>query len=279
MTGGSGFIGGAVVERLRADGHKVDSFDARLGLDVRDPDACLVAFDGADVVVHLAGVLGTDELFDEVQHAVDVNVKGTVNVLEACARVGTRFVGITMPPVFPSIYTATKVAAQRLASAYHHSLGLEVCHVRAFNAYGPRQANGDGHPRKIVPAFACEAWSGRPLTIWGDGTQTVDLVHVDAIADVFAAAVHVGDDSVIDAGTGHALSVLDVAELVITATGSKSGVRHLPMRRGEIPTHIRADGEGWRHLERLGVRPPRWETARLLETVISYRDHPSAQAA
>lgn len=277
VTGGSGFIGTAVVNRLREDGHEVAGFDSRQGGDVRDPSACLERIDGADVVVHLAGVLGTDELFDAVQHAVDVNVTGTVNVLDACAKVGARYCAVTMPPVFPSVYTATKVAAQRLASAYHHSRDLPVSHVRAYNAYGSGQANGPGHPRKIIPAFACEAWSGQPLTIWGDGLQTVDLVHVDAIADVFAAAVHVGDDTVIDAGTGHALSVLDVAELVLTVTGSKAGLRHLPMRRGEVPTAIRAQAEGW-HLLRPSQRP-RWDPELLAETVIAYRDHPTARAA
>jgi hypothetical protein len=96
------------------------------------------------------------------------------------------------------VYTATKVAATRLASAYHHTHGLPVSHVRAFNAFGPGQAHGPGHPQKIIPTFAVEAWAGRPIPIWGDGNQTVDLIHTSDLARMLVDAIDHGDDVTFD---------------------------------------------------------------------------------
>ena len=267
VTGGAGFIGQAVVGRLRETGH------APLLLDLPDYDVrTLAALPPVDAVIHLAGVLGTAELFARPREAVEVNVGGTLNVLEASRAAGAAYVGITMPPVFPSVYTATKTGARELERAYHHGYGLPVSRVRAFNAYGPGQKHGPDHPQKIVPTFAAEAWAGRPIPIWGDGTQTVDLIHTGDLARMLADALAFGDDATFDGGTGVPFSVNEVAEMVLAITGSKAGVRYLPMRRGETPTKIAAEGEGW---DRLGWRPVFSERL-FAEAVGSYRGHPAA---
>ena len=265
VTGGGGFIGQSVTLCLREAGHAVAVLDLP-EYDVRT----LRTLPRVDAVIHLAGVLGTAELFDRARDAVEVNVGGTVNVLEACHAACARYVGITLPPVFPSVYTATKTGAREMERAYHHGFGLPVSRVRAFNVYGPGQKHGPGHPQKIIPAFAVEAWAGRPLPIWGDGTQTVDLVHVDDLGCMLVEALAYGHDETFDCGTGEAFSVNDVADMVLAITGSKAGVRHLPMRRGEAPTKIAATGEGW---DRLSWHPQFGEQA-FAETVESYRDHP-----
>jgi len=251
VTGGGGFIGQAVVRELETRGDKPEVFGLEHG-GVTDAEAVAEAVDGMDAVIHLAGLLGTDELFDQVHDAIDVNVHGTVNVLDACVATGATYTGITMPVAFESVYTATKVAATRLASAYHRTYGLPVSHVRAFNVFGPGQAHGPGHPQKFMPTFAVEAWAGRPLPVWGDGTQTVDMIHVDDVAKMLVDATGFGDDVTFDGGTGEAWSVNAVAELVNTLTKSQAGIKHLPMRRGEGPTEIVAKGEGW---DLLGWQP------------------------
>jgi UDP-glucose 4-epimerase len=244
VTGGAGFIGSAVCSELEARGVEPKVVDLPAG-DVRSTTGMRRAVKGCDGVIHLAGVLGTHELFDRPRLAIDVNIVGTLNVLEACRDHDARYVGITMPQVFPSVYTATKTAATRLASAFHHSYGVPVSHVRAFNAYGPGQAHGPGHPQKIVPTFAVEAWNNRPIPIWGDGTQTVDLIHTDDLAGMLVDALAFGDDQTFDGGCGVPVTVNALASWVLNRTGSTAGVQHLPMRRGEIPTHIVAEGEGW----------------------------------
>lgn len=275
VTGGRGFIGAATCSELRNRGHEVMATDINGGgLDVRNAEAMELVVAGHDAVIHLAGVLGTHELFDTPRLAYDVNVKGTLNVLEACRIHGAGYVGITMPQVFPSIYTATKVAQTRLASAYNYNHGVPVCHVRAFNAFGPDQHHGEGHPQKIVPAFAVNSWSKLPMPIWGDGEQGVDLIHVDDVAKVLADAVGFGDDVTIDAGTGQRFSVNEVARMVGDVTGCHD-VEYLPMRRGEKPTQIVAEGEGW---DLIGWRPE-FRLADLAQTVDAYASHPDVLTA
>lgn len=265
VTGGGGFIGSAVAARLATVGHRAVIFDRPANVcHPRDIDPAVA---GVDAVIHLAGVLGTDELFDSPLVAIDVNMGGTVSVLEACRQHRARYVGITVPDVFPSVYTATKIGAARLESAWHHTYGVPVSRVRAFNAYGPGQRHGAEHPRKIVPTFATEAWAGRPIPIWRDGTQTVDLVDVDDVARMLVDAAMFGDDCTFDAGTGQPWSVNEVADMVLDLTGSTAGVEYLPMRRGEVASKVAADGEGW---ERLGWRPT-FNESRFIETVLSYR--------
>lgn len=224
---------------------------------------------GADAVIHLAGLLGTHELFTQVQDAIDVNITGAYRIMDWCLKNDARYVGITMPDAFPSIYTATKIASQRLATALHHSRGLQVSHVRAFNAFGPGQKYGRGHPQKIIPTFAALGWRNDPLPVWGNGSQTVDLIYVTDIARLLITAVSLTENQIIDAGTGVALTVNAVAEYVLKVTKSTGGIERLPMRDGEKPTHIVATKEGWNWL--MSDERPVFTWGQLADTIRWYR--------
>ncbi len=265
VTGGGGFIGQSVMMVGRTMGHEMLSFDHRDGNNILGPLTALDNFK-AESVIHLAGVLGTHELFDNVHGAIDVNIHGSVKILDWCRHADAGYVGITMPPVFPSIYTATKICADRLATAYHREFGVPVAKVRAFNAFGPGQAYGPGHPQKIIPTFAVKSWRREPIPIWGDGTQTVDLIDVTQIARILVEATQFGDDLTIDAGSGVTYSVHQIADMINDVTGSTTPHEFLPMRRGEAPTDIRATGENW---HRLSFRPSLdWDALR--QTVHAY---------
>jgi UDP-glucose 4-epimerase len=265
VTGGSGFLGQATIKAAENAGHEAWSFDRAHGNDILGD---LAALKGADTIIHLAGMLGTSELFDAPEAAVHANVIGALRVLRWCEQNDARYVGITMPPVFPSVYTATKVCADRLATAWHEAYGVPVSHVRAFNAYGAGQKWGAGHPQKIVPTFARAAWEGRPLPVWGDGEQTMDLVHADDVGRMLVTAAEHGDDVTFDAGTGQAVTVNELAEYVLTVTESRAGIEYFPMRTGERPTRIVAQGEGW---DRLDWKPSH-DWARVADTVEWYRN-------
>lgn len=286
LTGGTGFIGQATAEIAKMRGHTVIPLDRSLGHDVSERTSVdAIITPDIDAVIHLAGILGTSELLHAVHSAIDINVHGAANVLLATARADAAYVGITMPNVWPSLYQATKIAGQRIAEAFHNAYGLPVTHIRAFNAYGPGQAHGTGHPQKIIPTFAHNAWRGIPIPIWGEGDQTVDLVHVTDIALRLVLAAEMSDTygtgSTYDAGSGIERTVNDVAETVIGMVGGRdAGVRHLIMRAGELPhTRLAATEFGpWSpsvvrdELADMGFSDSELdETMRLKRTVWSYR--------
>lgn len=267
VTGGGGFLGAATVLRALSLGHDTWRFDRTDGNDVLGD---LKDLKGAQCVIHLAGMLGTAELFDTPEDAVEANVVGTIRILRWCQENKAGYVGITMPDSeWANVYQATKLCAMRLATAWHRNFGVPVSHVRAFNAYGPGQKHGPGHPQKFLPTFATEAWAGRPIPIWGDGLQSVDPIHVDDVARMLVDATGFGDDEIFDAGIGYGVTVRRIASFVNRVCGQdEDNVVHLPMRLGETPqTHIQAKGEGWEKLK----WAPTLDWARMQEAVEWYR--------
>ncbi len=267
VTGGMGFLGHSTVHIGQMAGHEmfvIDRIPAHpfgrnyAQADVSDWAAIAGALDKIrpQHVIHLAGMLGTSELFDDANRAVEVNVGGALNVIQWCAEQQAGYTTITMPDSgWANVYAATKGCAVQLAEAYRRHKGLRVSNVCAYNAYGPAQAHGPGHPQKIIPTFARWAWTGHSIEIWGDGKQTVDLVSADDIARMLIDATRFGDGQTFDAGTGYALTVEQVADYVIEvvadAGGPTVGVDFLPMRAGEDPgTQIVATGRGWNLLDR-----------------------------
>lgn len=251
VTGGAGFIGGYVVDALNGQGHEPLIFD-HLGRggrgnevflgDIRDATAVTEAMAHADSWIHLAGVLGTQETVRNPRPAVETNMIGAVNVLEAAAQYDLPGVNIAVGNYWMvNPYSITKHLAERFCEMYRNHRGTRVTVVRAFNAYGPRQEPvppyGHSRVRKIMPFFICRALRGLPIEVYGDGDQVMDMIHVRDVAQVLTAALHhtvtKGPiDYPIEAGSGVATSVLDVAQAVINEIGDGS-VTHLPMRPGE----------------------------------------------
>jgi UDP-glucose 4-epimerase len=252
VTGGAGFIGSYVVEELIEHGFRVDALDTRgrhvpgavtvLG-DVCDSRSVYEAVSRCDGVIHLAGVLGTAEMVANPHPAIAVNIHGAVHVFEAASAHGVPVVNIAVGNYWmDNTYSISKDTADRFARMFNQYRDGRITTVRTFDAYGPRQTPsapfGPSRVRKIIPSFICRTLTDQPIEVYGDGSQTIDLIYATDIAKILVAALVVtdidGPQDGIEAGSGIPITVLEIAEAVIAAVG-KGSIVHLPMRPGEQP--------------------------------------------
>jgi UDP-glucose 4-epimerase len=207
VTGGAGFIGSHVVDRLRRQGTAVRVLDLRkssyhrardvehVGADLLDLRAVERAVNGCDAVIHLAAAADVDDVARRPAEAEAVNARGTLNVLEAARRTGVRRVvyastiwvygngsgtvdedsAVVLPD---HLYTATKLAGEMYCRAYSELYGLQCTVLRFGIPYGPR-----ARPAGVIPIFVTKALAGEPLTIAGEGSQSRRFVYVEDLAD------------------------------------------------------------------------------------------------
>jgi UDP-glucose 4-epimerase len=291
VTGGAGFIGSTLVDRLLAEGHAVDVVDdlstgslgnlaaARAGadheltvhhLDVRSPEVVeLFERRRPEVVFHLAAqadvrVSVQDPVFD-----ADVNVLGTLRVLEGARRCGASRVvfaasggtlygepddaelplkeSLPQRPLSP--YGVSKKSAIDYLEAYRSLHSLEFSALALANVYGPRQ---DPHGEAgVVAIFAERLLRGQGVTVFGDGEQTRDFVFVDDVVDAFVRAATRGGGLVCNIGTGTETSVLTLYRELSRLAGVDVPATHAPLRPGELARNCLDPGRaeiqlGWR---------------------------------
>jgi len=272
VTGSAGFIGRWVVRELRQRGHEVvgldnfsrgrhrniAAFEDDPGVSITSGDVCdsgdvAAMFDvELDACIHLAAEIDVHESLEDPDAHFEANMVGTRNVLRACHREGVRLalVGTCMvydvadsesgidehhslKPASP--YAGTKLAAENLAESYCHGYDLPVTILRPFNTYGPYQEGG------VVPIFVDRDLRGETLQIYGDGTQTRDLLYATDCAR-FVVDATVSDRAigeVFNAGTGSDVSINDLAELIATESVAIKHVEH-PHPQSEVDT-LRSD--------------------------------------
>lgn len=247
VIGGNGFLGRYIVDYLLEKGDEVVSADRTPGdrkdvenvnLDILDFDNLKKVTKGADEVYNLAGMLGTSELNEQIQDAIDVNIKGAVNVFEACLQNGvSQCFYPSKPNVWLNTYTVTKECSERFGELYNTDSDLNIIRLRYFNAYGAHQHT---HPiRKIVPTFAMLAARNLPINIFGTGKNIVDMIDgrdlgkwtVEATRNNFS-------DRIYDLGRGVPLSVIDVANDCNEVLGATGGLEFTDMRVGEVEDTI-----------------------------------------
>lgn len=260
VTGAAGFIGSHLTEALAAEGHQVRAmvhynFQSNWGwletlprqlqedievfpADICDPYAVRKAVDECDTVFHLASLIAIPYSYRAPASYVDTNVKGTLNVLQACldaevSRVvhtstsetyGTaQYVPIdeAHPLVGQSPYAASKIAADKLAESYYLSFGLPVATIRPFNTFGPRQS-----ARAVIPTIISQALSGAETIRLGALHPVRDLNYViDTVAGFLAVARTDGAvGTVTTIGRGEGISIGDLAHLILEMCGSNAPI-------------------------------------------------------
>ena len=256
MTGGAGFIGSNLVDALLARGDEVTVVD-NLASGKREnvhADAAFVErdireeleFGGADVVFHLAAQADVQTSMQRPEYDADVNVVGSVRVLEAARAAGAQVVfsstggaiygecdgpapeDSTLQPVSP--YGIAKLCAEQYLAGWNRIHGSGHVVLRFANVYGPRQDSGlEGG---VVAIFLERMARGEPTTIFGDGSQTRDFVYVGDVVDALLAAVG-HDGGTFNVGTGRETSVAELHQACRTVAGSDEEPRLEPARLGD----------------------------------------------
>ena len=277
VTGGAGFIGSNLVQRLLKEGHDVTVLDNlssgyRINLrpfpevrlligDVRDPSIVKQAVNGVEVVFHLAASVGNTRSIEHPMIDAETNVLGTLNVLESARRNRIRKIvfsssaGIfgelkTLPiredhGVEPdSPYGATKLCAEKLCLAYAKLYDLEAICLRYFNVFGLNQRY-DAYGN-VIPIFAHKLVFSQPITIFGDGEQTRDFINVRDVANAnYLAGMSQGVSGAFNLGSGSRVTINELVRQMESVSGlSTQTIRGNP-RRGDV-RHSLADISGIR---------------------------------
>jgi len=306
VTGGAGFIGSNLVDRLLADGHDVDVVDdlstgslanlsdarAHRGsrmtfqrLDIRSSAVTeLIAHRKPEVVFHLAAQSSVTVSVARPVFDAEVNVLGSLNVIEGALASGTRKIvfagsGGTLYGVPDSIptreghpqhpespYGVSKKAVGDYLHYYRAVHGLESTVLALANVYGPRQ---DPHGEAgVVAIFADKLLRGERPTIFGDGEQTRDFVYVDDTCDAFVRAADRGGGLIINIGTGKETSVQHLFDAMARLTGFREPARYAAPRAGELRRSALDPGRAAIHL---GWKPWTDLETGLARTIDSFR--------
>lgn len=270
VTGATGFIGSHLVEALLTRNASVTALVRPTSKlpegwtvplvrsELHDLEFMTAAMRNVDVVYHLAGSGSPSTPATHHEQMIQTNITGTLNVLKASVEAGVRRVVMAssasvygslsssalhedMMPQPVSVYGITKLAAEQLCEMYSRVYGLQAVSLRIFNVYGPGDDRA-GREVQLIPTLMRRIREGLPCTIYGDGRQTRDFIHVlDAVrAIVQAGEVDDTQHMVLNVGTGHAIRISELLPIIAAAAGVDPLLHYAPSREGEV-RHAVAD--------------------------------------
>lgn len=268
VTGGAGFIGSHIVDRLLAEGQQVrilDNFstgkrenlpaDSNAEIiegDISDFETVQKAMQGVTTVFHQAAIASVPTTINDPVSSARVNYLGTVNILEAARQAGAQRVmfassaavygdnpelpkqeDMPLKPLSP--YAADKLASEEACRVYHHLYGLEIVCLRYFNIFGPRQDPSSPYSGVISIFSDCIA-AGKQVLIYGDGGQTRDFVYVSDVveANLRAATSQWAPGKAINIGTDNALSINELLKTICKIRQHPFAPDYKPGRQGDI---------------------------------------------
>jgi UDP-glucose 4-epimerase len=312
VTGGAGFIGSHLVDKLIAEGCRVNVIDnlangKEINLsrhsknpafrlykgDINDHAALDAAAKGVDIVFHLA-CLGVRHSIKHPLENHKVNAEGTLNVLERSRRSGIkRFVYCSSSEVYGTaetvpmkethrtypctVYGASKLAGESYTRAYFTTYAMETVVIRPFNTFGPR-SHHEGDAGELIPKSIVRALNGKPILVFGDGRQTRDFTYVEDTASGIAALA-TRDDAVgqtFNMGSDFEISIKEVCEMIAGLIASAAGIEYVKDRPGDV-LRLYADSAKFRLLT--GWRPSVPFRAGLIKTIEWFKSYPSGVSA
>ncbi|MFH1538733.1 MAG: UDP-glucuronic acid decarboxylase family protein [bacterium] len=269
VTGGAGFLGSHLCERLVSEGHEVVCLDnmltgraenvAHLPSDrfiVKEYDVTnFISIVGdVDAVLHLASPASPIDYLRFPIQTLKVGALGTHNTLGLAMAKGARYLlastsevygdplqhpqteeywGNVNPVGLRGVYDEAKRFAEAMTMAYHRYHSLNTCIARIFNSYGPRMRIDDG---RAVPAFITAALKNEPIPVFGDGTQTRSFCYVDDTIGGLLALLGSGHHDPVNIGDPHEMTILEMAKLIIELTGSGSEIAFKPLPKDDPRT-------------------------------------------
>ena len=303
VTGGAGFIGSHIAEELLRNGHEVAIYDNLLSgkmeniahLEPRenltivsgsilDITSLKSAFLDADGIFHEAAIVSVPRSVTDPAETHDVNLSGTFNVLMAARDAGVKNLVFASSaavygdnPVLPktesmlpdllSPYAVSKIAGEHYCSVFSRLYGMHCIGLRYFNVFGPRQDPTSPYSG-VITKFITNCLARRPITIFGDGTQTRDFVYVKDVVQANIRAMNAGKDGTFNVACGEELTLNELAGIIMDLTGVTVPVVFEPPRPGDIRESY-ADISLAR--EMLGYSPQFTVRSGLEETVKGFR--------
>ncbi|MGH3704628.1 MAG: NAD-dependent epimerase/dehydratase family protein [Agromyces sp.] len=275
ITGGAGFIGTNLTLRLLdagdVDVRVLDNLATGLRSnvqaavefiegDLRDADTVLQAADGCDAIVHLGALPSVPRSIDDPRSTNAVNIDGTLNVLEAArAQEVPQVISASSSSVYgsnPAIpkvetlatiplspYAVSKLATEAYTNAYQTSYGMNAIAFRFFNVFGPLQ-RADHAYAAVIPRFLDAMLNGKPLTVYGDGTQSRDFTSVHAVTDVLEKVIRrtVTSPTPVNLAFGSRTSLNEVIDILRSIHDAPIEVDYVAPRPGDVP-HSQASSD------------------------------------